>query len=225
MDMDFEREKRWSRAQSKEDAFWQREGVLEPQMERVISRYKPVIERISQRLPPNAVILDVGCGPTCAARLFNSGLKVFMDPLMNSYQKRYSGILPQGQKISCTAEKIPLKDNSSDIVFCVNALDHMINPGKALVEIRRVLKQDGIFILGLFIHPPFIAVARRFIERYLPLFREDAHPYSYTKKGARVLLKNYFYIQEEIQVYRKKSAWIPAIHREDRIFIYSKSQV
>ena len=223
--MGFEREKRWSLAQTKEDAFWQREGVLEPQMERVISRYKPVIERISQRIPLNAVILDVGCGPTCAARLFNSGLKIFMDPLMNSYQKTYSGILPEGQKISCTAEKVPLKDNSSDIVLCVNALDHMIEPGKALVEIRRVLKQDGIFILGLFLHPAFIAVGRRFIEQYLPLFREDAHPYSYTRKGTREILKNYFYIQEEIPVYRKKSARIPAIHREDRIFICNKDQV
>jgi ubiquinone/menaquinone biosynthesis C-methylase UbiE len=224
MDMGLEREKRWSLAQTKEDAFWQREGVLGPQMERVISRYKPVIERISQRIPHNAVILDVGCGPTCAARLFGQGLKIFMDPLMTSYQKRYPGILPEGQKISCTAEKVPVKDNTSDIVLCVNALDHMIEPGKALSEIHRVLKRDGIFILGLFLHPAFIAVARRFIDRYLPLFREDAHPYSYTREGIRRLLKKYFYIQEEIPVYRKNAARIPAIHREDRIFICNKSQ-
>ncbi|HJX34556.1 MAG TPA: class I SAM-dependent methyltransferase [Desulfatiglandales bacterium] len=225
INMDSEREKRWLQAQMKEDAFWKREGVLEPQMERVISRYRPVIERISQKLPPNAVILDVGCGPTCAARLFGSGLKIFMDPLMSSYQKKYSGILPEGQRVSCTAEGIPLRDNSSDIVLCVNALDHMIDPGRALGEIYRVLKRDGIFILGLFIHPPFIAVARRFIEHYLPLLREDAHPYSYTKKSARHILKNYFYIREEVPVYIKDSAWIPAMHREDRIFICGKGKV
>ena len=223
--MNLEREKRWLQAQMKEDAFWKREGVLEPQMERVISRYRPVIERISQKFPPSAIILDVGCGPTCAARLFGSGLKIFMDPLMSSYQEKYSGILPEGQKISCTAEGIPLRDNSSDIILCVNALDHMIDPGRALGEIYRVLKRDGIFILGLFIHPPFIAVARRFIEHYLPLLREDAHPYSYTKKSARLLLKNYFNVQEEVPVYIKYSAWIPAIHREDRIFICKKNRV
>jgi len=223
--MESDRERRWLQAQMKEDAFWKREGVLEPQMERVISRYKPVIERISQRVPPDAVILDVGCGPTCAARLFGPGLKIFMDPLMSSYQKGYSGILPAGQKISCMAERIPLRDNSSDIILCVNALDHMIDPGKALSEIHRVLKCEGIFILGLFIHPPLIAVARRFIEHYLPLLREDAHPYSYSKKSARLLLINYFNIQEEVPVYIKNSAWIPAMHRQDRIFICKKSQV
>jgi len=31
--MGLEREKRWSLAQLKEDAFWQREGVLGPQMD------------------------------------------------------------------------------------------------------------------------------------------------------------------------------------------------
>jgi ubiquinone/menaquinone biosynthesis C-methylase UbiE len=225
IDMDSEREKRWSQAQMKEDAFWKREGVLEPQMERVISRYRPVMERLSQGILSNAVILDVGCGPTCAARLFGPSLKIFMDPLMSSYQKTYSGILPEGQKISCTAEGIPLRDNSSDVVLCVNALDHMIDPGRALVEIHRVLKREGIFILGLFIHPPVIAVARRFIEHYLPVLREDAHPYSYTKKSARLLLKKYFNIQEEVPVFIKNSAWIPAIHREDRIFICNKGQV
>ena len=226
MDKGFEKEeKRWSLAQLKEDAFWQREGVLQPQMDRVVSRYKPIIEYVSLKIRSNAVILDVGCGPTCAAQLFNSGLKIFLDPLMNSYQKTYSGILPEGEKISSTAEKIPLKDNSADIVLCVNALDHMINPGRALGEMRRALKRDGIFLLGLFIHPPPIAIARRLIERFLPFFREDAHPYSYTKKGIRGLLKKYFSIQDEVLVYRKESAWIPSIHREDWIFICDKGKV
>jgi len=226
LDKGFDKEeKRWSLAQLKENAFWKREGVLQPQMDRVVSRYKPVIERVSLNIRSNAVILDVGCGPTCAAQLFNSGLKIFLDPLMNSYQKTYSGILPGGEKISSTAEKIPLKDNIADIVLCVNALDHMIDPGRALGEMCRVLKQDGILLLGLFIHPPPIASVRRLIERYLPFFREDAHPYSYTKKGIRRLLKKHFSIQDEILVYRKETARIPSIHREDWIFICDKGKV
>jgi ubiquinone/menaquinone biosynthesis C-methylase UbiE len=221
--MNLEREKRWSQAQVKEEAFWRREGVFEPQMNRVVSRYKPVIDRISEKIPSEALILDVGCGPTCPAGLFEAGHKIFLDPLMYSYQRTYSDVLPEGKKISGTAENIPLKDNGSDVVFCVNALDHMIDPGKALDEIRRVLKEDGIFILGLFLHPPAIAVCRRFIERYLPFLREDAHPYSYTRKTTRELLKPYFSIQEEILVYRKTSSWIPALHREDWLFLCRKA--
>ncbi len=58
-----ERENRWSAAQSKEDAFWQRDGVLSTQMERVISRYGPVLKRIEAQLHTHSTILDVGCGP------------------------------------------------------------------------------------------------------------------------------------------------------------------
>jgi ubiquinone/menaquinone biosynthesis C-methylase UbiE len=223
MGMESEREKRWSQAQVKEDAFWQREDVLESQMERVVSRYKPVIMKISQEIPSNPVIVDVGCGPTCAARLFNSDLTIFLDPLIPSYQITYPKLLPKGDKISSTAEKIPLKVNISDVVFCVNALDHMIDPGKALNEMRRVLKHDGLFILGVFLHPPPIAIARMFIEKCLPFLREDAHPYSYTRKSIRKLLGNYFSIKEEILVFRKESAWIPSIHREDWVFICRKN--
>ena len=221
--MESEREKRWSQAQVKEDAFWQRQDVLESQMERVVSRYKPVINKISPEIPSNPVIVDVGCGPTCAARLFNSGMTLFLDPLIPSYQKTYPALLPKGERISGTAEKIPLKDNISDIVFCANALDHMIHPGKALDEMGRILKNDGIFILGIFLHPPPIAVARMFVERCLPFLREDAHPYSYTRKSIRELISVYFSIKEEIRVFRKESAWIPAIHREDWIFICRKN--
>ncbi|MFC1839784.1 class I SAM-dependent methyltransferase [Thermodesulfobacteriota bacterium] len=217
-----DKEKRWSKAQIKEDEFWQRDNVLDDQMDRVVTRYKPVIDNLAGKLPDNPVILDVGCGPTCATRLFPSGLKIFLDPLMDSYGKTYSGTLPEGAKLTCTAETIALSDDSADIVFCVNALDHMIYPGKALSEIKRVLKADGTFVLGLFLHPPPIAWIRRFIDKYLPMFREDAHPYSYTVKSTKKMLGEFFLIKDEVSVYRKETALFPSLHREDRLFLCGK---
>ncbi len=217
-----EKPRRWSAAQAKEDAFWQGNGVLASQMERVISRYGPVIKKIEEYLDSNSTILDVGCGPTCTGQLFNVGLKTYLDPLMDSYLKSYPEELPEGEKICSTAEDIPKPDESFDVVLCVNALDHMIDPDKALAEMRRVLKKDGTFMLGIFLHSPPIAMARRFIERWLPVFREDAHPYSYTLEIIRKVLNNYFSIQEETKVFRKNSALIPSLHREDWIFICKK---
>ena len=217
-----EMEKRWSEAQTKEDAFWQRNGVLGIQMERVHSRYGPVISEIEKSLSADSEILDVGCGPTCSAQLFHKGKKTYLDPLMNSYLKTYSDKLPDGEKIASTAEGIPKQDESFDVAICVNALDHMIHPEKALLEIRRVLKKDGIFMLGIFLHPAPIAMFRRFIEKYLPIFREDAHPYSYTVKTIRDVLEKYFSVQKEIRVFRKDSAWFPSFHREDWMFVCRK---
>jgi ubiquinone/menaquinone biosynthesis C-methylase UbiE len=222
MESSGEREKRWSAAQSKEDVFWQGDGVLDSQMDRVISRYGPVLKKIEEQLDTHSAILDVGCGPTCSAQLFTVGLKTYLDPLMDSYLASYPEKLPEGEKICSTAEEIPKPDESFDVVLCVNALDHMIDPDKALAEMGRVMKRDGIFVLGIFLHPSAIAMARRFIERWLPVFREDAHPYSYTLKIIREVLNNHFTIQEEIRVFRKDSAAIPSLHREDWMFVCKK---
>lgn len=215
-------EDRWQDAQAKEDGFWKRQGVVDSEMQRVLSRYAPVIAEISGKLKPNAMILDVGCGPTCAGRLFSTGSKTFLDPLMDSYMQAHPEKLPEGEKICGTAENIPKKDKTFDAVICVNALDHMIDPGKALVEIRRVMKKDGIFILGMFLHPAPIAVSRMFIEKWLPFLREEAHPYSYTLKSTRKLLEAFFSVEREIMVFSKKTALLPALHREDWLFICRK---
>ena len=95
---------RWQYAQSKEDEFWKRNGVFDDQIDRVVSRYGPVIAELSKELKPESNILDVGCGPTCAGQLFSVGSKSFLDPLMDSYLKTYPEKIPEGEKICCPAE-------------------------------------------------------------------------------------------------------------------------
>ena len=49
------------------------------------------------------------------------------------------------------ATNLPYEDNSFDVVIIANALHIMPNPEKALLNIRRVLKNDGILIAPNFI--------------------------------------------------------------------------
>jgi len=216
------RKDRWQYAQTKEDSFWKRKDVFDDQIERVVSRYGPVISELSRGLTPESHILDVGCGPTCAGQLFRTGSKTFLDPLMDSYLKTYPEKIPEGEKLCCPAENIPKEDESYDVVVSFNALDHMINPAEVLSEIRRVLKGNGTFLLGIFLHPAPVAHLRRFVEKCLPFLREDAHPYSFTQESIRELLGEYFNISKEIRVYRKDSALFPSLHREDWVFVCKK---
>ena len=213
---------RWEAAQTKENGFWKREGVLEPQMARVLSRYKPFIDSVAGELSPDAAVLDIGCGPTCAGQLFPVRKLVFLDPLMDSYRETYGSLLPRGELITARAEDIPKPAASFDVVFSVNALDHMADPDTVLSEVRRVLKPRGIFLLGLFLHSEPIAVIRKVIDRFLPFAREDAHPYSYTRRTAQQLLARHFELQREVVVFRKNEALVPALHREDRMFVCGK---
>jgi len=214
--------KRWQTAQTKENGFWKRTGVLDSQMQRVMTRYAPVIAGISKNLPTNAAILDVGCGPTCAGQLFDVGLKTYLDPLMDSYLLKYQDRLPEGEKICATAEQMPFPDNNFDVVLCINALDHMHNPLKALSEMHRVLKKEGVFILGIFTHPMPIAFVRRVIEKWLPFFKEEAHPYSFTVSSIKEILIKLFLIEQGIRVFRKNTSLFPSLHREDWMFVCKK---
>ena len=51
--------------------------------------------------------------------------------------------------VATTEKSIPLLDESADIVFTANALDHCRDPFAMLCELERCLKKNGIFI-GVF---------------------------------------------------------------------------
>jgi ubiquinone/menaquinone biosynthesis C-methylase UbiE len=51
--------------------------------------------------------------------------------------------------IKCSAEDIPLPDGSVDVVVSIASLDHIPDYQKALREVARLLRIDGVFILTL----------------------------------------------------------------------------
>lgn len=57
--------------------------------------------------------------------------------------------------IHASSEKIPLADGSVDTVLCFQLFHYFVNPLPHLIEMRRVLKRGGTFILSF---PSFIAL-------------------------------------------------------------------
>lgn len=51
--------------------------------------------------------------------------------------------------VRCSAEEIPLPDESVDVIISIASLDHVPDYRKALAETRRLLRKGGIFILTL----------------------------------------------------------------------------
>jgi SAM-dependent methyltransferase len=84
-------------------------------------------------------ILDVGCGN-----------KPYF-PFFEGVAESYIGLdVYAGEKVDIIspAEKIPFKRNSFDVVVCFQVLEHIENPEKAISEMHRVLKKDGILMLS-----------------------------------------------------------------------------
>jgi SAM-dependent methyltransferase len=56
---------------------------------------------------------------------------------------------PNYMCIKCSAEDIPLSDNSVDVIISFSSLDHVPDYRKALAEIQRLLRHNGQFILSI----------------------------------------------------------------------------
>jgi len=84
-------------------------------------------------------ILDVGCN-----------YKPYF-PFFEGLSKSYIGLDIHAGKyvdVVAKAENIPFKDNTFDVVLCFQVLEHVENPQKAIHEMHRVLKKNGILMLS-----------------------------------------------------------------------------
>jgi ubiquinone/menaquinone biosynthesis C-methylase UbiE len=101
----------------------------------------------------NPYVLDVGTG---LGGLVNEFLEIFpegnfigieSDETVFEHYKKH-GEEPAIEIKIMDAEKMDFEDNSFDIVILSNTFHHIKNKGKIFDEIKRVLKNDGVFILG-----------------------------------------------------------------------------
>jgi len=100
-------------------------------------------------------VLDLACGNGWASFLVkrkNPHFEVYAsDVSFNSLDiqgKQMSEIMDVKPDafIVCDAEKLPFRDNFFDTVFIIASLHHFSDIGKALAEVKRVLKPGGVFL-------------------------------------------------------------------------------
>jgi SAM-dependent methyltransferase len=139
-------------------------------------------------------ILDIGCGP--------QRLPYY---LKNYPLEHIAGIDPIGEPkdrdfkfIKGFAEFLPWDDNSFDRVIVSTSLDHMIHLEKALDEIYRVLKKDGLFITWL----GFVPGAKKYDPYAADLEKiDDCHIYHFDRFWFESMMKEKFEIYEDYEIY------------------------
>ena len=67
------------------------------------------------------------------------------------------------------ASRLPFQDNSCDIVFILDCIEHMPYPSNklAISEVFRVLKDEGVFICSLPIEKGLVLLPRQIIRRIM----------------------------------------------------------
>jgi ubiquinone/menaquinone biosynthesis C-methylase UbiE len=98
-------------------------------------------------------VLDVGCGPHCGLIGFTGAEKFGVDHLVEEYREIGYPLERHGVEYrNAKSEALPFEDDFFDAVLCVNALDHVDDLDRTVVEIARVLKPGGAFLGQLNFH-------------------------------------------------------------------------
>ena len=88
----------------------------------------------------NKKCLEIGCGRGAFQNMVEDYTGFDISSIVKKYHRKnfFSG----------SAEKLPFKDNSFNALWTINVLEHIIDPEKALMEMRRVLKPGGMLYLA-----------------------------------------------------------------------------
>ena len=95
------------------------------------------------------VVADFGCGPQGSLSwIKSSSCKIGIDILAAKYWEQFPLALNRQQMVylTSTEEHIPLPDGFVDVLFTINALDHVANLEQMSREINRIIKPGGLLI-------------------------------------------------------------------------------
>lgn len=123
---------------------------------------------ILEQLTPESVVLDLGAGAGIVGEMDFRGKAVRicgadLDPRVVD-----NPFLDEG-KIA-NANEIPYPDNSFDVVFANNVMEHIEEPSKAFSEIHRVLKPGGIFLFKTPNRTHYVLLIARFTPHWFHQF-------------------------------------------------------
>lgn len=158
--------------------------------------WEDFLHKIQIDLPSGKNILDAGCGPAGIFINLNNNRVVAIDSLLKIYQENgylKQQLYPYTKFINIPIEEY-LNESAFDMVFCINAINHVRDINASLHQISKNLKDEGLLIISTDAH------------RHKPLKKlfqwipgDIMHPQQYNMKDYEVLLdKHKFNIIKKI---------------------------
>jgi SAM-dependent methyltransferase len=109
---------------------------------------------IKPNIPAGSSFLDVGCGAGYSLMKAYTELEcevqgIDPEPGVHGVGRFTEGLWKERPIIQGSAEDLPFPEGSFDIVYSSHVLEHVNSEEQALQEMKRVLKPNGILIIGM----------------------------------------------------------------------------
>tara|TARA_B110000902_G_C14244969_1_gene563917 strand:- start:933 stop:1700 length:768 start_codon:yes stop_codon:yes gene_type:complete len=124
-----------------------------------VEHYQQIIrdaewENIANHIPKNSKFLDVGCGAGYSLMRASQDLNcevegIDADPGSHGVGRFIKDMVKTVPIKKGFAENLTYENESFDVVYSSHVLEHVNDESKALDEMRRVLKKDGVLIIGM----------------------------------------------------------------------------
>lgn len=154
--------------------------------------YKEILEKYSKKRFPK--ILDVGCAPGIIGTIKKSP--------KNIYGLEYDAKLAKKAERNCEKvyqvdlnyfKKKDIQESAFDFIFCGDILEHLLDPQRALIELVKLLADNGFVVISL----PNIAQIQFRLKLLFGNFEytetgvlDKTHLHLYTYETARKLITN-----------------------------------
>jgi SAM-dependent methyltransferase len=144
----------------------------------------------------NIKAIELGCGVGYStARLkamLNENTKLFASEYVPALVPKAQELNPGVKVIEESVYELTHKDKTFDVVFLLEVLEHLDYPDKALAEINRVLKDDGVLILGV-PHEPLWRILNMARGKYLKDFGNTVgHLNHWSARGLEKFVDEHF---------------------------------
>ncbi|MCC6411696.1 MAG: class I SAM-dependent methyltransferase [Saprospiraceae bacterium] len=104
---------------------------------------------------PGACVLDAGCGPAGIFTVLKKNVVWAVDPLLDYYDTNLEHFrksdYPWVRFEAASMESLD-KEDFFDVVFCLNAVNHVADWTAAMAALVRVLKPGGTLVLSVDVH-------------------------------------------------------------------------
>ncbi len=185
--------KKWKIAQSLELKWWKRYLRNKPVHE-YLSWKKGYWEHFIKEINAQSIlsgakrILDIGCGPAGIFTILENKEVIAVDPLLNKYEKEIEHFnISNYPNVTFINESLEIYEPKQkfDVVFCLNAINHVSDINMAIKHLVSCLNKDGYLILSIDAHRYHFL---KYLFRTIP--GDALHPHQYDLKEYKTMLLN-----------------------------------